>query len=665
MKKTLILLAACLTGLFTFAQTPGNALHFDGTDDHVSCSLPAVFTNLATNDFTVEAWINHELSGGGRVFFAQVDVSNFASVLLNNGNTLFYVKISNVTYSCFAPIPAAGQWIHIACTWDAATLLPRIYYNGVLQTSSSSGASSSGTNNLMTIGSRTDGAQPFAGYIDEFRIWNTERTACEILGMMHSEPNGTEVNLVSHYDFNRGTAGGSNPTFTTLPDQAGPNSGTLNNFALEGQTSNWVASGADITAIGAQPSYTVTLSNDICQGESYQLGSQALTASGTYSETFPSSNGCDSLVTVALTVHPIVTTTQAVSACNTYQWAQNNTTYMTSGVYTDTVTSVSGCDSILALDLTILENTSATQMVTVCESFYWPVDGITYTTGGVYSEVIPNAAGCDSIVTLILTINQPGTGATEIVETCESYLWPQNGQTYTTSGIYTTTIPNAAGCDSVLTLDLTVHDGSQSTQTEVSCGPYYWESGGVTVSFSGAYTANLSTVNGCDSVVTLMITVNNPPDIEIVHDGNGTLTCVTFASMILDWIDCSTGLPIPGQSGQTTFTPTQNGTYAVVAEDDLTGCGDTSDCFTVDFVGLNEQETLLLSIVPNPATDMVTVDFSGTQAVLTIYDAQGKKMGQQSIANGEQVSLEGLEAGVYFFGLETEKGTSVQRLVRE
>src|ERR1044072_2018031 len=156
MRKILTLLAIYLAGHTLNAQSALNSLHFDGTDDYVSCPLPTLFNNLAGNDFTFEAWIKNENSIG-RVFYAQVDASNFATVLINNGNLLFYVKISNVTYSRFVPAPPQSEWIHVAVTWDASQLEPIIYYNGEFQAGSPSGASSSGTNNTMTIGSRTDG----------------------------------------------------------------------------------------------------------------------------------------------------------------------------------------------------------------------------------------------------------------------------------------------------------------------------------------------------------------------------------------------------------------------------------------------------------------------------------------------------------------------------
>ena len=66
-----------------------------------------------------------------------------------------------------------------------------------------------------------------------------------------------------------------------------------------------------------------------------------------------------------------------------------------------------------------------------------------------------NAAGCDSVATLNLTIKQPSTSSTS-VSNCSYYVW--HGTTYTISGTYTWTGTNAVGCDSVATLNLTINE---------------------------------------------------------------------------------------------------------------------------------------------------------------------------------------------------------------
>ena len=95
-------------------------------------------------------------------------------------------------------------------------------------------------------------------------------------------------------------------------------------------------------------------------------------------------------------------------------------------------------------------------------------DGVAYTTSGAYTNTYTNAAGCDSVHTLNLTINSSNTG-TSSATACDSYTW--DGVTYTASGTYSNTYTNVAGCDSVHTLTLTIN----SSNTGTSCDSYTWD----------------------------------------------------------------------------------------------------------------------------------------------------------------------------------------------
>ena len=103
------------------------------------------------------------------------------------------------------------------------------------------------------------------------------------------------------------------------------------------------------------------------------------------------------------------------------------------------------------LILTIINSSSGSTSVTTCDSYTW--NGITYNISGIYSNTYTNISGCDSIHTLDLTINNSSSGSTSVT-TCDSYTW--DGVTYNTSGIYTNTYTNTNGCDSVHTLNLTI-----------------------------------------------------------------------------------------------------------------------------------------------------------------------------------------------------------------
>jgi hypothetical protein len=137
------------------------------------------------------------------------------------------------------------------------------------------------------------------------------------------------------------------------------------------------------------------------------------------------------------------TNTTTATACNSYTW--NGTTYSTSGVYAGTTTN---CVTE-SLNLTISPSSTNTTTITACDSYTW--NGTNYTSSGVYTG---STANCVT-QSLNLTINT-NTSSSISQTALDSYTWPVNNQTYTTTGAYTAVIPNASGCDSTITLNLTM-----------------------------------------------------------------------------------------------------------------------------------------------------------------------------------------------------------------
>jgi hypothetical protein len=90
---------------------------------------------------------------------------------------------------------------------------------------------------------------------------------------------------------------------------------------------------------------------------------------------------------------------------------------------------------------------------------YTAPDGAVYNNSGQYTAIIPNNAGCDSTISINLTINN-ASSSTQNESAIDIYTWPVNGQTYTESGIYTETLINSFGCDSVITLNLSIESSS-------------------------------------------------------------------------------------------------------------------------------------------------------------------------------------------------------------
>jgi len=251
---------------------------------------------------------------------------------------------------------------------------------------------------------------------------------------------------------------------------------------------------------------TTTISQSICAGDIFQ----GYTQSGTYVDTFTGVSGCDSIQTLELTVNEPdnITLTQSICA------GENYLGYTTSGTYTDTFTNINGCDSIVTLNLTVNPTLSAITNITMCDNeipFVW--NGQTISAAGTGIATFTTASlvtGCDSITTLNVVLNP--TVSTESYDTVCSNQTPYdfNGQSLSTSGTYYDTLQTALGCDSAVTLYLTVNPVSQSEVYDTICaGQSYTLPSGIAVTTGGAYTSTLiSQVNGCDSVITTQLVVN-------------------------------------------------------------------------------------------------------------------------------------------------------------
>lgn len=306
------------------AQFSGNALDFDGSNDMVEvASVPSVFASPATNDFTIEAWVNPRGSLFTRIFFAQSSTSNFVSLGTNTGNTIYFYVIKNgttVSVATSSTIPQ-NQWTHVAARWTSATSSAEVFFNGVLQSTGNGGSSSTGTSGLVTIGARTGGSQHFNGQLDELRVWNSAVSLCGILANMNNTIPGAHSGLLMNYDFNQGVASATNTTVTALPDLSGnAYNGALTNFSLTGSTSNWVSSGASVTATGfsnTSVSAVASQTNISCNGAANGMASVTASGTGPFSYTWAPAGGNAS--TAASLSAGVYTVTIANTCTNTTQ----------------------------------------------------------------------------------------------------------------------------------------------------------------------------------------------------------------------------------------------------------------------------------------------------------------------------------------------------------
>ena len=187
-------------------------------------------------------------------------------------------------------------------------------------------------------------------------------------------------------------------------------------------------------------------------------------------------------------------TIDSVVACDSYTWIDGNT-YNTSN-NTATFTSVNsiGCDSVITLDLTIFSSSTATDVVVACDSYTW-IDGNTYTSSNnTATYTLMNTTGCDSVVTLDLTITS--LTSTDVIIACDSHTWI-DGNTYNSSNNTAThLLTSSSGCDSIITLDLTINSSISSTDVVLACDSYTWIDGNTYTSSNSMATYLMTTSSG-------------------------------------------------------------------------------------------------------------------------------------------------------------------------
>ncbi|MBK8405470.1 MAG: gliding motility-associated C-terminal domain-containing protein [Saprospiraceae bacterium] len=267
------------------------------------------------------------------------------------------------------------------------------------------------------------------------------------------------------------------------------------------QTQN--ASGCDSTATLQLTIYSSTNSvSNITTCDHYLWNNVNYTQSGTYQYNTINSSGCDSTATLNLVIHKSDSVLQKQTACETFVW--NNVTYTQSGKYTFQTVNEHGCDSIVTMDLNIVSSTKKDTSITICDSIMFL--GKTLTSTGNYSFPLTNAAGCDSVVNLNLKINS--IYYKQNVTRCDAYVWDLNGKKFDTSGMYSEKYTNSSGCDSIYYLELTIHPKYEFTQQAEACKQYRWSLNNQLLTESGLYTIPLKTHQGCDSILSLNLTIN-------------------------------------------------------------------------------------------------------------------------------------------------------------
>jgi len=233
------------------------------------------------------------------------------------------------------------------------------------------------------------------------------------------------------------------------------------------------------------------------------------TSTNSLTHTFTNASGCDSVVTLHLTVGHSNTGDTTAFACDRFDWYEyTNITSSTSSL-THTFTNASGCDSVVTLHLTVGHSNTGDTTAFACNSFDWyEHTNITSSTNSL-KHTFTNASGCDSVVTLHLTVGHSNTGDTTAFA-CNSFDWYEHHNITSSTNSLTHTFTNASGCDSVVTLHLTVGHSNTGDTTAFACNRFDWYEHTNITSSTNSLTHTFTNASGCDSTVTLHLTINQP-----------------------------------------------------------------------------------------------------------------------------------------------------------
>lgn len=251
----------------------------------------------------------------------------------------------------------------------------------------------------------------------------------------------------------------------------------------------------------------------ICEGQFFQFGDEELDESGTYTESFTSTTGCDSTVILLLLITDEIENEFDFTICEGESFVFGDDELDESGSYIETFNATSGCDSTVQLTLEVIDGYDEEVEVSICDNSSYNFNGEELTEAGEYEANFTSTGGCDSLVTLTLVTGDVST--TNLTETiCEGETYEFMGDELESSGSYLQEFESSTGCDSLVLLDLTVEEAIESEYDAQICEGGEVEIAGEVYTEEGEFELNYNSVNGCDSTVLVSIEFSNEIEVD-------------------------------------------------------------------------------------------------------------------------------------------------------
>lgn len=388
----------------------------------------------------------------------------------------------------------------------------------------------------------------------------------------------------------------------------------------------------------------------ICWGDSIMLFGQYQKTEGLFTDTTTTLNGCDSISRIQLQIDSGYSTNIQVHLCEGDSVFAGGSWQYSSGIYVDTLASVLGCDSVLFTEVEMHSPITIYQTLNICQGDSAYLAGQWQNTAGLYTDSLQTTWGCDSILKTQVIVGTPDTVQTQSF-ICQGDSIFVGGQWRTTPGIYNDTLNNLFGCDSLIEVTLALLPTSANTQFDSLCqGDSIFVAGSWQYT-SGTYKDTLTNQHGCDSIQTSIVEFFGTPNFKLRPD---TTLCQGDSVLLTGPSGLTTYQWSPTMQTTSSIWVKDSGMYVLWAENAV-GCSNQDSVLisvnTCDTTSI-EEFPFNVEITFNNVTNKLNARADQPIESLKIYNTQGSLIQLLPVHTTEVHKILHLTSGAYIVQLE-------------